>query len=48
MYSTFLRATFIALEGIGKPRLLNEHLQMWHLRQGLGKLHAKLDDDWGY
>lgn len=21
MYSTFLRATFIALEGIGKPRL---------------------------
>lgn len=48
MYSTFLRATFIALGDIGKPRLLNGHLQMRHLGRGSGERHAKLDGDWGY
>lgn len=49
MYSTFfLSATFIALEGIGKLRLWNGHLRMWHLEQGFEEQHAELDGDWEY
>lgn len=48
MYSTFLRATFVALKGIGKPRMWNGPLQTWHLEQGFEEQHAELDGGWEY
>lgn len=48
MYSTFLRATFIALKGIGKPHMWNGPLQTWHLEQGFEEQHAELDGGWEY